>query len=229
MIIRMELTPSTRIKKIIGGVQAREVILENLLDGSRTGTELRWALADSFDRRIDGVSDALLYFNLQHLEMNGLINRYWESRTKRCSIKLDKIQSLRNYFKKIAPITCISGLYDDPAEIRTFRQYFKLKPVSDMPQRFYYFAPESLRRKIAGKMTDETIVFLQDEDFHKDFHANYQKIRKILISVIENYEVIFNQTSGSKFFSLAAMQLAYEFGLRCFYIDNDRSIVWIKK
>ncbi|MHA1830738.1 MAG: hypothetical protein ACTSWR_04325, partial [Candidatus Helarchaeota archaeon] len=84
---------SKEIEQVIKGVQARKVILQTLLEGvPKKGSDLRRALADAFDRRINGVSDALIYFNLQALENAGYIHSYREWKDKYAKLNPEWIQ-----------------------------------------------------------------------------------------------------------------------------------------
>ena len=84
---RMRSDPTAEIDKIIAGVLPRRIILRTLLlYGPKTGPELRygiskynevgedlfrnqmyWVMKDSFDRRINGVSDALFFLTLKNI------------------------------------------------------------------------------------------------------------------------------------------------------------------
>jgi len=213
------------IEKIIGGVLARRVILETLLEGPKTGTELRWALADRFDRRIDGVSDALLYFNLQHLENTGLILRKKEWKSKYASIIASKIQFIRNFFHVSAPVTVVSGIDDDPNLIRTLRMNFRRQKAIS-PEKFYFIASDKLKRRAAGLFEGVKIFYVEDEVFKNDFRNMSSFIREIIDGEIASNEIIVNVASGSRICSLTLLRFAMQYTLRCFYLDKNEEIYW---
>lgn len=214
------------LEKIISGVLARQVILETLLEGPKTGTELRWALADRFDRRIDGVSDALLYFNLQHLENYGLISRKKEWKSKYASIIASKIQFVRNFFHISAPITILSGIDDDPNLIRTLRMNFRVQKTVPIPQRYFFIASEKMRRRIAGLLEGVKIFFIPEEQFKDDLQGMTSNIEEIINEEIASNELIINVSSGSRICSLVLLKFAMQYTLRCFYLDKNEDIQW---
>ena len=247
--------PVAEIDKIIAGVLPRRVILRSLLlFESLTGPELRWGiqryseigeelfrdqaywqLKDSFDRRINGVSDALLYFNLKHLEISGLIIRERseeEYKSKIARINPRKIQQIRQYFRDIVPLACITGFSEEDDKWHLTRLYQKLR----LTKLFYNqtieegkcftVVPEGLKSKISGGIPKEQII----EISHKNM--NYFDITKYLRGKIEDllqtHEIIINVTTGSRFFWIALTQLAFEYDLKMFYLDAQENIVWLK-
>ena len=213
------------LNKIIGGVLARRVILETLLEGPKTGSELRWALADSFDRRIDGVSDALLYFNLQHLENMGLISRKKEWKAKYASIIASKMQFIRNYFHISAPIIILSGIEDDPNTIRELRM--EIRRRKDIkPEKYIFYAPGKLNRRIAGLLEGVKVEYIDNDTFHYKLKELENVIKECIDKEIMANEIIINVNSGSRICSLIFLKLAMQYRLRCFYINKNKEIQW---
>jgi len=46
--------------------------------------------------------------------------------------------------------------------------------------------------------------------------------------LLSSYEIIVNLSTGSKFFTIALTQLAFEYDLKIFYLDPNENIAWIK-
>ena len=215
------------IEKIISGVEARKIILNCLLDGRKTGNEIRWALADSFDRRIDGVSDTLLYFNLQHLENAQVITRKKEWKLKYSEIHPDKIQSIRRYFHKIVPITIIGGVDDDLTIIRSIRNRLRVEKSMTPPEKYFFIGPEKLRKKIAGLLPDVSVIYTDEKTYKDPVELREFIKREILDPEIMQTEVVIDVSSGSRVCSLALLSLAYDYGLRCIYIDQNEKLNWL--
>jgi len=251
--------PVAEIDKIIAGVLPRRVILRSLLlFQSLTGPELRrdlswgmekydeigeklfrdqayWQLKDSFDQGINGVSDALLYFNLKQLEISGLIIRERseeEYKSKIARINPRKIQHVRQYFRDIVPLACITGFTEEEDKWQLTRLYQKLRLTKLLNNqtvedgKCYTIVPEGLKSKISGGIPKEAIIEISRKNL------NYFEITKILREKIEDllqpHEVIINITTGSRFFTIALTQLAFEYDLKMFYLDANEKIVWLK-
>ncbi|MHA1301593.1 MAG: hypothetical protein ACTSO9_19405 [Candidatus Helarchaeota archaeon] len=215
------------LEKIISGVAARKVILACLLDGPKTGSEIRWALADSFDRRIDGVSDTLLYFNLQHLENANIISRKKEWKLKYSSIHPNKIQSIRRYFHKIVPITIIGAIDDDVTVIRKIRNRLRVEKSMSTPQKYFFMGPEKLKRKVAGLLPDVNVIYIPNNIYEHPLELKEFIKSEVLDPEIMLNEVVIDISSGTRVCSLTLLSLAYEYGLRCIYLDENEKLTWI--
>ncbi|MHA1379070.1 MAG: hypothetical protein ACTSRG_11870 [Candidatus Helarchaeota archaeon] len=215
------------IEKIISGVDARKVILTCLLDGPKTGSEIRWALADSFDRRIDGVSDTLLYFNLQHLENCNIISRKKEWKLKYSTIHPDKIQSIRRFFHKIVPITVLGAIGDDVTVIRKLRNRLRVEKSMTTPEKYLFIGPEPLKRKVAGILPDVNIIYILENVLKDPLKLKNFIKSEVLDPEIMLNEVVIDISSGSKISSLILLSIAYEYGLRCIYLDENEKLFWI--
>ena len=243
------------IDKIIAGVLPRRVILRTLLlFGPKTGPELRWGISkynevgeelfrnqmywvlkDSFDRRINGVSDALLYFNLKHLEIAKLIIRERsevEYKSKVARINPYKIQQIRAYFRDIVPLACITGFdFDDDPWLLT-RFYQKLRRTRLLFNQGIdegmnlTFLPEGLKSKISAGIPRNQFYEIPKKDMNYSTIYNY--LRKRIQKILSTHEVIINVTFGSRFFTIALTQLAFEYHLKIFYFDPQENVVWIK-
>jgi hypothetical protein len=243
------------IDKIIAGVQPRKIILRTLLlFGPQTGPELRWGISkfnevgedlfrnqaywvlkDSFDRRINGVSDALLYFNLKHLEIAGLITRERseiEYKSKVAQINPRKIQQIRAYFRDIVPLACVTGFDDDDDKWLLGRFYQKMSRTMllynqgiDSGMNFT-FLPDRLKNKISAGIPRNQLQEIPRNEM--DYFAIYRNLQRKIEDLLRSHEVIINVSFGSRFFTIALTPLAFEYHLKIFYLDPHENVVWIK-
>ncbi|MHA1264132.1 MAG: hypothetical protein ACTSRS_02755 [Candidatus Helarchaeota archaeon] len=244
------------IDKIIAGVMPRRVILRTLLlFGPKTGPELRWGISkfneigedlfrnqaywvlkDSFDRRIDGVSDALLYFNLKHLEISGLIIRErseTEYKSKVARINPRKIQQIRAYFRDIVPLACITGFDTDDDTWLLRRFYQKMSRTTLLNNQGieegmnFTFLPVSLKSKISAGIPRNLLIEIHSSNL--TYSHIYQILRQKIETLLQTHEVLINVTFGSRFFTVALTQLAFEYHLKIFYLDPQENLIWIKE
>ncbi|MBD3230797.1 MAG: hypothetical protein GF329_21650 [Candidatus Lokiarchaeota archaeon] len=218
---------SEDIEQTIKGVQARKIILQTLLEGApRKGSDLRRALADAFDRRIDGISDALIYFNLQALENAGYIYSYREWKDKYALISPEWVQPLRNYFRVVAPVAVLGFIGEDPRLHLQLRMKFKLARGIKKPEKFFFFTNSKMRRKISGFFDNVRVEFI-NEDYLQNYKHILKTIEDKVKDLIHKYEVIVEVGHGERFCSMALHQIALEYRLRSFYITEDDQIIWI--
>ncbi|NHI91975.1 MAG: hypothetical protein EAX96_05690 [Candidatus Lokiarchaeota archaeon] len=228
------------LEKIISGVDARRIILQTLLEGPKTGRELRWALADGFDRRIDGVSDALLYFNLQYLENYNVISRKKEWKSKYARIRPEYVQLVRRYFHINPPICIVGALDNDSTHVRDVRMKLRVEQKNmPLPKRYEFIVDKNLKNKFSPLFESVTFKFLDHEIFHNNVNFIYDFVKTEIIiykkgsdsssakTLIEECEPIIDVTCGSKSAILALQKIAHKYNLRCFYIDQEEQIVWI--
>ena len=233
VIIVVVTSEVVEVEDIIGGVEARRIILKKLLDGPKSGVELRHALATAFNRSVTEISDAMLYFNLQALESAGLIRRSrgrnnWKA--KFAEIVPEKIQLVRKYFGITVPIVCMGGL-DNPEHMRGMRRVFK-NDTNLTPAKYIFIISNNFKRKIAGIPEDTVFEEIEENVLEEDFEEVYRRIRFIVEKEITTHEVVLDLTCGSRVCVLSLFKIAWEFGLRCFYVqnlgENERRIIWIK-
>jgi DNA-binding PadR family transcriptional regulator len=243
--------PVAEIDKIIAGVLPRRVILRTLLlQGPKTGHDLRiemaeelfrnqayWTLKDSFDRRINGVSDALLYFNLKQLEISGLIIRERSEeqyKSKVARINPRKIQQLRRYFRDITPLSCISCFSEEDEKHNLTRLYQKLRLTKLFQNqtieegKCFTVVPQGLKSKISGGIPKELILEISPKNMN--YFGIIQFIREKIEDLLQTHEIIINVTTGSRFFTVVLTQLAFEYDLKMFYLDPEQDkIIWFKE
>ncbi|MFX0096965.1 MAG: hypothetical protein ACFE7E_04310 [Candidatus Hodarchaeota archaeon] len=215
------------VEKAIGGVEARRILLEELLEGTKTGLQLRHALARKFNVEMGSVSDARLYFNLQQLEEAGLIKRRREWKAKYAEILPEKIQAVRNFLGVKAPIIYIGGLTEDPSVIRSIRAFLDRRGRIK-PEKYIFLTDEEMRGRVAGITEDVELLYLPKRIVSNSFDGVYEAIKDVVDRLIGEHEIMFDVTDGTRFSVLAMYSLAVEYGLRCFYVLEENRIVWIR-
>jgi len=215
------------IENAIGGVEARRIILRELLEGAKTGLELRFALARSFGVTMEEISDARLYFNLQQLEEAGIIVRKRDWRSKYAEILPHKIQAVRSYLGIKAPAMYIGGISENTEFIRTIK-WILSERSRVQPSKYIFLTKESIKRKISGITGEIELMSLPDRIITSSFDGVYEAVKEIVDKHIRENEIILDLTEGEKFCSLALYALAREYGLKCFYVMDNERIIWIK-
>lgn len=215
------------IERAIGGVESRRVLLEELLEGEKTGLQLRYALAKSFGVSLDEVSDARLYHNISQLEESGLIRRRREWKDKFAEIVPQKVQAVRDYLGIRSPVMYIGALEDDPYAIRRVRQVL-LDNSRVKPERYLFLGTESVKGKVSGLTEDVDVLVLADKIISYSFDGVYEAVRSELEKYLRSHEIVFDVTCGSRFTAMAFYGLAHEYGCKCFYIMDDERLIWIK-
>lgn len=223
--------PLMIVERAIGGVEARRIILKELLEGPKTGYELRDALAKELGVNVDDISDAKLYFNLQALENSGLINRYREWKSKYAEIVPTMVQAVRRYLNVRAPILCLCSLDSEPLLVREVGRRLREQTGID-PDSYVFIAESEMRTRVGGKPDNAEIIWIPEYAMH-DFKRIYEVAKSIVEREIGRKEVILDVTDGTRISAVALQQLAWEYGLRLFYLkgkkDEARKVVWIRE
>jgi len=214
------------VERAIGGVETRRIILEELLEGEKTGLQLRHALSRSFNVPLEEVSDARLYHNLTQLEEAGIIRRRRDWKVKYAEILPEMIQGVREYLGVKAPVLYIGALDEDPGAMRRVRQVL-LDRSRVQPEKYIFLGTDELKRKVSGITDDVEIMTMPPKIIEHSFDGVYEAVRSIVESKIIDYEVVFDVTYGSRFTAIAFFGLAHEFNLRAFYILDDSRLIWI--
>lgn len=219
------------VERAIGGVEARRIILKELLEGPKTGYELRDALAKELGVSVDNISDAKLYFNLQALENSGLINRYREWKSKYAEIIPSMVQAVRRYLNVSAPVLCLSSLDSEPLLVREVGRRLREQSGID-PDLYVFIAENEMRTRVGGKPDNAEIIWVPEYAMY-DFKRMYEVTKNIVEREIGRKEIIMDVTDGTRISAVALQQLAWEYGLRVFYLkgkkDDARKVVWIRE
>ncbi len=219
------------IVRAVGGVEARRIILKELLDGPKTGIELRYALAKVLGVTPKEVSDAKLYFNLQALENSNVIVRYRDWKIKYAMINPKMLQAVRRYLNVHAPLSCVATLDSEPFLIREIG--WRLKEQEGIaPNKYVFIAEDKMKGKISGR-TEVAEILWVSEDVLYDYEEIYRVAENVVKKLLAKSEPIIDVTDGTRVTVAALQQLAWEYGLRVFYLKgkpyDKRRVVWIKK
>ncbi|MBS7287358.1 MAG: hypothetical protein KIH01_01045 [Candidatus Freyarchaeota archaeon] len=220
----------TVVARAVGGVEARLIILKELLEGPKTGIELRYAIARKLGVSPKSISDAKLYFNLQALENSGLIMRYRDWKTKYAEINPKMLQAVRRYLNVTTSFLCLATLDSEPLLMREI--VWRLREQEGISlSKCVFIAENKMRGKIGGRTEEAEMVWVNDDDLY-DYEKVYKIAEDLLKKLIYSYEPIIDVTDGTRVTVAALQQLAWEYGLRVFYLKGKpyekRRIVWIK-
>ncbi len=217
-----------KVKRVIGGVEARKIILRQLLDGPQTGLVLRAAIARRVAKPVDEVSDAMLYFNLQHLENNGIIERFRDGKEKAARIIPHEIQSVRRVLGVNAPVAYIGAIGDDPEVLHAVPKRIRAE-TSFRPEKFHYFVGEAARRRLSGLTSDRVLHEVPADILNYDLGKMYELVYRLSQDLIREYAILIDVTGGSKVSALALFQLAIEFDLPCIYVTELGTVTWMRR
>ncbi|MFX1565835.1 MAG: hypothetical protein ACFFCH_07590 [Promethearchaeota archaeon] len=216
-----------KVKRVIGGVEARKIILRNLLDGPQSGLVLRAAIARRVSKSVDEVSDAMLYFNLQHLENNGLIERFRDGKEKAARLVPHEIQSVRRVLGVNAPVAYIGAIGDDPGILHAVPKRVRAE-TSFRPEKYHYFVEEAARRRLSGLTSDRILHEVPEDIFLHDLGKMYELVYRLSQDLIREYSILVDVTGGGKVCALALYQLAIEFDLPCIFVTELGAVTWMR-
>ncbi len=215
------------VKRVIGGVAARKTILRRLLEGPQTGLLLRAAIARKVSKAVDEVSDAMLYFNLQHLENHGLIERFRDGKEKAARIVPQRVQSVRRYLEVDAPVVYVGGIGEDPSVFTSVPKRLR-RETSIRPKQYHYFVDEAARRRLSGLTPDKEIHDVPSEIFNDDLEQMYKLVLNLATKLIWENTILVDVSGGGKVCALALYRLAIEFDLPCLFSAELGSIIWLQ-
>lgn len=216
-----------KVKRVIGGVEARKIILRQLLDGPQTGIVLRAAIARRVKKPVDEVSDAMLYFNLQHLENNGLIERFRDGKEKAARIVPFQIQSVRRVLDVDAPVAYIGAIGDDPGVLHAVPKRIRAE-TTFRPETYHYFVEEATRRRLSGLTADRILHEVPSDIFYHDLGKMYELVYNLSQELIREHAILIDVTGGGKVCALALYSLAIEFDLPCVFVTEMGTVTWMR-
>lgn len=216
------------VKRVVGGVAARKTILLRLLEGPQTGLLLRAAIARRVSKAVDEVSDAMLYFNLQHLENHGLIERFRDGKEKAARIVPHRVQSVRRFLGVEAPVVYMGGIGEDPGVLTAVPKRLR-RESSIRPKRFHYFVDEASRRRLSGLTPDREIHEVPSAIFNDDLEQMYKLVWNLATKLIWEHTILVDLSGGGKVCALALYRLAFEFDLPCLFVAELGSLIWLQR
>jgi len=218
---------SGKVKRVIGGVEARKIILRQLLDGPQTGLVLRAAIARWVSKPVDEVSDAMLYFNLQHLENNGLIERFRDGKEKAARLISHEIQSVRRVLGVEAPVAYLGAIGDDPGVLHAVPKRIRAE-TAFRPEKYHYFVEEATRRRLSGLTPERILHEVPSDIFYNDLGKMYELVFTLSQELIREHAILIDVTGGGKVCALALYQSAIEFDLPCIFVTELGTVTWMR-
>jgi len=216
------------VTRVVGGVQARKTILRQLLEGPQTGLVLRAAIARQVSKPVEEISDAMLYFNLQHLENNGIIERFRNGRDKAARIVPEMVQSVRRFLGVEAPVVYLGAVGEDPGVLTAVPPKLRLE-TSYRPEKYHYFVDEAMRRRLSGLTAEKVLHEVPSSVFYGDLERMHSLARQLVERLIQEYAILVDVTGASKVGALALYRLAIEFDLPCLFMTELGSITWLRE
>jgi DNA-binding PadR family transcriptional regulator len=216
------------VKRVIGGVAARKTILRQLLDGPQTGLLLRAAIARRVEKPVDEISDAMLYFNLQHLENHGLIERFRDGKEKAARIVPHQVQSVRRVLAVEAPVAYLGAISQDPGVLTAVPKRIRAE-TAYRPVKFHYFLEEATVRRLSGVTADRELHEVPSTIFNDDLEQMYALVRKVATDLIQEYALLVDLTGAGKVCALALFRLAHDYDLPCIHVSELGAISWLHR
>ncbi|WXG43047.1 MAG: hypothetical protein WED04_03125 [Promethearchaeati archaeon SRVP18_Atabeyarchaeia-1] len=211
------------VSTVIGGVKARELLLEALAGGSKTGLDLRSFLAERLRSRI---SNARLYYNLQVLLEARLVKIHGKWRGKEVELDPMWLQPVREYFGTKSPVVCVGGSEERFRSVSFVESALKaddLKPI-----RYYFVAREEFRKKVSGVPGNVKFVFVSEDMLERDSAGLKRVFEGVIIDELASHEVIVDLSEGGRLGLLILYKLAEDYGLRRFYLpESQQKIIWL--
>jgi hypothetical protein len=214
---------ATFVSAVVGGVEAREILLEALVGGPKSGLDLRRFLAKKLKSRI---SNAKLYYNLQVLSEARLLKLHSKWRGKEVELDPMWLQPVREYFGVKVPVVCVGGLQERFRNPSLLESALKLADIKVI--RYYFVAQDELRRKVSGVPGNVKFVYVSGELMEADLAGLNKVFQGIISDELDSHEVIVDLSDGGRLGVLVLYKLAEDYGLRRFYLSESRQkIVWI--
>jgi hypothetical protein len=211
------------VSAAIGGVEAREMLLEALVAGPKSGVDLRRFLTKKLRAR---VSNAKLYYNLQVLSEARLVKLHSKWRGKEVELDPMWLQPVREYFRVEVPVVCVGGLeerFRSPSLLESALKLADIKPI-----RYYFVARDELRRKVSGVPGNVKFIYVTEELLEGDLAGLNRVFQGIISDELDSHEVMVDLSDGGRLGVLVLYKLAEDYGLRRFYLpESKQKIVWI--
>ncbi len=211
------------VSAAVGGVEAREMLLEALVAGPKSGLDLRRFLVKKLKSR---VSNAKLYYNLQVLSEARLVKLHSKWRGKEVELDPMWLQPVREYFGVEVPVVCVGGLeerFRSPSLLESALKLADIKPI-----RYYFVARDELRRKVSGVPGNVKFIYVSEELMEGDLAGLNRVFQGIISDELDSHEVMVDLSDGGRLGVLVLYKLAEDYGLRRFYLpESKQKIVWI--
>ncbi|MHA1576047.1 MAG: hypothetical protein ACTSU3_01675 [Candidatus Thorarchaeota archaeon] len=239
-------TPDDIVRKEIESVRARRVILDQLEDGEKTGSQLRESIRKDMaakEVKIRGkralpkdlkVTDPKLYFNTKHLERIGIITSRRESQLRIFSLAPAAVHPVRRVLEVKRPKELVIS-FDRPEEQRPYIQWLsreeKIKPkalkvlvekkkwAKGVSKDIDRYIPDGTKRKWKSDWLDLSMGadIAQEGEDHGELSATYREIEQIIIQDIPKYDITVDLSIGAPLIVLALVMIATDYSLTAIY------------
>ena len=211
------------VSSVVAGVQARELLLEAIANGPKSGLDLRRSLTKRLKSR---VSNAKLYYNLQVLSEAHIIKLQSKWRGKEVELDPMWVQPVREYFGTEVPVVSLGGL-EERFRSPTFVE-FALRASDLRPIRYYFVAGEKFRTRVSGVPGNVKFIFVSEDLLERDSAGIKRVFEGIINDELKSHEVIVDLSDGGRLGLLVLYKLAEDYGLRRFYLpDSQQKIIWL--
>ena len=245
-------TPDDIVRKEIESVRARRVILDQLEDGPKTGSQLRESIrkdmaaieVKSKGKRAQPkdlkVTDPKLYFNTKHLERVGIITSRRESQQRIFSLAPAAVHPVRRVLEVKRPKELVIS-FERPEDQRPYIQWLsredKFKPktlkvlvdgkkwAKGVSKDIDRYIPDGTKRKWKSEWFDLTMGANIDPDDADggELAVTYREIEQIIIQDISTYDITFDLSIGPPLIVIAMMMVATDYSLTAIYSQQNSS------
>lgn len=240
------LTPNDVVRREIESVRARRVILDQLEDGPKSGSELRESIrkdmaADEVKKKGKRaypkdlkVTDPKLYFNTKHLESIGIITSYRDSQQRIFSLAPAAVHPVRRVLGVKRPKLLVIS-FSKPEEQRPYIQWLSRKDAYK-PKLLKVFVEGKPWAKGVSKDIDRYIPDGTKRKWKSDWHdlsvetsgnyeagdqgdlmATYREIELAIIEDIPKYDITVDLSMGPPMIVLAFSLLVADYSLTGIY------------
>ncbi|MGQ4833457.1 MAG: winged helix-turn-helix domain-containing protein [Candidatus Asgardarchaeia archaeon] len=207
------------IERVVGGVEARKLILRRLLKGGASGIELK----EDIEKSLGAISDTVVYYNLNRLVEEKLVrvSRRW--REKIYELEPKWIPAIRKFFGIKAPVAYIGGFESEiPFSMRGRLRSFLGEDIAW----FILIVSESMRGRV--RLYGAECIYIDDGIWDGSVIEVMPKLKHTIEEKLYSFDLVVDITHGSEPTKIALLQLAYEYSLPCFRYEKGH-YVWIKQ
>lgn len=238
--------PEEIIRQEVESVRVRRVILEELENGERTGSEIREAIKDDIIAKRGGskskkqevkVTDPKLYFNTKHLEKIGVISSHKDGRQRIYELSPKAIHPVRRVLKFRRPNLLITSIAmpddqrplakwlsrDERIDVEIVRVLVSERRFSRGVQRsLSRFVPNDCKKKWETSWHDipDSLLHSTVVEGHGNLKGIYEHIESIALEDIQEYSLIVDVSMGPAVMVLALFMLASDYSLQALYLDR---------
>ncbi len=239
-------SPEEIIREEVSSVRARKIILEELQQGQRTGTELREAIREDLiagkEEKGNGqeevtVTDPKLYFNTKHLEKKGIISSSKKGRQRIYQLSPKAIHPVRRVLNFRRPNLLITSVAmpddqrplakwlsrDKRIDVKIVRVFVSERRFSRGVQRsLSRFVPNDCKKKWKTSWHEipDSLLDSTVVEGHGNLKGIYEYIENVVLEDMQEYSLIVDVSMGPAVIVLALFMLAFDYSLEALYLDR---------